>query len=202
MPIQGDSNLITYRLSSTELDFGEVAYNESSSKDFFIENIGKVPFEFNINLATISRPGLIECSNMAGKVLAVEKFKISVRFFAGIPSNIREMFLVECSHFPAERFTVKAVGIYPGCLISLPRSEEDEFHKRFDAVKLQLDQNKIDYNALFHGIDALKLMPPVPAKFIDKEKAMIKEKETYVMDVEAEVDRQFLCKRIIEIVDI
>jgi hypothetical protein len=47
----------------------------------------------------------------------------------------------------------------------------------------------------------LKLMPPIPAKFVDKEKAVIKEKETFVMDVEAECDRQFLCKKIIEIVD-
>lgn len=142
-----------------------------------------------INLATISRPGLIECSVMAGKVIAGEKYKISVRFYAGIPSNIREMFLVECSHFPAERFTIKAVGIYPGLLLSLPRSDEEEFHKRFDSTKPQLEQGKIDYTALFHGLDALKLMPPIPAKFVDKEKAQIKEKETFVMDVEAECDR-------------
>jgi len=66
VPIQGESNLVTYRLSTKEIDFGEVAYNESSSRDFFIENIGKVPFEFAINLSTVSRPGLIECSAMNG----------------------------------------------------------------------------------------------------------------------------------------
>lgn len=127
VPIQGDSNLVTYRLSTKELDFGEVPYNESSTKEFIIENVGKVPFEFNINLSTVSRPGLLECSTMQGKVLAGEKFKITVRFFAGIPDNIREMFLVECSHFPAERVTVKAVGIYPGCLLSFPRADDDQF---------------------------------------------------------------------------
>jgi hypothetical protein len=37
-------------------------------------------------------------------------------------------------------------------------------------------------------------MPPIPAKFIDKEKAVIKEKETFSMGVEAEVDRQKLCR--------
>jgi hypothetical protein len=64
---------------------------------------------------------------MSGKVLAGEKFKIVIKFFAGTPDNIREMFLVECSHFPAERFTVKAVGIYPGCLLSLPRGDDETF---------------------------------------------------------------------------
>jgi len=51
----------------------------------------------------------------------------------------------------------------------------------------------VDYSAKFHGIDALKLMPPIPAKFVDKEKVVIKEKETFVMEVEAECDRQLLC---------
>jgi hypothetical protein len=36
-------------------------------------------------------------------------------------------------------------------------------------------------------------MPQVPAKFVDKEKVVIKEKETFNMEVEAECDRQNLC---------
>lgn len=51
----------------------------------------------------------------------------------------------------------------------------------------------MDYSAKFYGVDALKLMPPIPAKFVDKEKVIIKEKETLVMEVEAECDRQLLC---------
>ncbi len=100
---------------------GEIPFNESSSKEFFIENIGKVPFEFNINLSTVSRPGIIECSHMTGKVIAGERFKVIVKFFPGVPDNINEMLLVECGHFPAVRFKLKAVGIYPGLLLSLPR---------------------------------------------------------------------------------
>jgi hypothetical protein len=44
-------------------------------------------------------------------------------------------------------------------------------------------------------------MPPIPAKFVDKEKVGIKEKETFVMEVEAECDRQILCQKIITLVD-
>lgn len=50
VPIAGDSSFINHRLSAYDLDFGEIAYNESTTKDFYIENVGKVPFEFNINL--------------------------------------------------------------------------------------------------------------------------------------------------------
>jgi len=135
VPIAGDSSFMSKHLSTTELDFGEVAYNESANKEFFIENIGKVPFEFSINLSTVSRPGLVECIPMSGKVIAGDKFSVTVRFSPGIPDNIHEFFLVECGHFPAERFTVNAVGIYPGCLLSFPRSDDDEFNNRFDSTK-------------------------------------------------------------------
>lgn len=44
VPIVGESSFVSYKLSATELDYGEIPYNESSSKEFYIENIGKVPF--------------------------------------------------------------------------------------------------------------------------------------------------------------
>ena len=135
VPITGDSSFVSYNLSTTELDFGEVAYNETIAKDFFIENIGKVPFEFNINFGTVSRPGILECSQMRGKVVAGEKFKVTVKFFPGIPDNINETFLVECGHFPAEKFTIKGVGIYPGCVLSFPRVNEQDFAERSDRIK-------------------------------------------------------------------
>ena len=151
VPISGESNNVSFRLSTNSLDFGEVAYNEHQPRDFFIENIGKVPFEFNINLSTLSRQGVIECSQMSGKVLANERFKIQVKFYPGIPDNIKETFLVECGHFPAEKFTIKGVGIYPGCILSFPRVNEGEFQEKFDRVKPLLERGEIPYQALFHG---------------------------------------------------
>jgi hydrocephalus-inducing protein len=164
VPIGGESSFVSYKLSTNELDFGEIAYNESISKDFYIENIGKVPFEFNINFGPVSRPGIIECSTMTGKVVEGERFKVSVKFFPGIPDNIREMFLVECAHFPAERFTVKAVGIYPGCLLSFPRADQDEFEDHYSSVQEDISGSKISYTALFKATDAIKAMPPVSKK--------------------------------------
>jgi hydrocephalus-inducing protein len=123
VPLMGESSFVSHRLSTYELDFGEVPYNDTVPKEFYVENIGKVPFEYNINLSTISRPGVIECHPMSGKVMNGERAKVIVRFYPGVPDNIDELFLVECAHFPAERFKVKAVGIYPGCLMTFPRYE-------------------------------------------------------------------------------
>lgn len=196
VPIAGDSSFINHKLSAYDLDFGEIAYNESTTKDFYIENVGKVPFEFNINLSTISRPGIIECTPTSGKVVAGEKYKINVKFFPGIPDNIHEMFLVECGHFPAERFTVKAVGIYPAALLSLPRADEQEYQTMFDSTKLALENHEIRYSAMFRGVEAVKQMPAIPPKFIEKEKIVIK--DPLVLEIDAEVDRLTLCEKIVQ----
>jgi len=161
---------VDFRLSTNELDYGEIPYNESSSKEFFIENIGKVPFEFGVNLSTVSRQGIIECSHMNGKVIAGERFRVVVKFFPGVPDNINEMLLVECGHFPAVRFKVKAVGIYPGCQLSFPRATEEDYSRRLGFVKTRLDQGEISYAAPFNSSEAQRLMPTILAKMVDKDK--------------------------------
>ena len=118
-----------------------------------------------------------------------------VKFFPGIPSNIDEMFLVECAHFPAQRFKVKAIGTYPACLLSFPRSDDEEFHHMFDEVKKVMQRGiKPDYSAVFTSAEALKQMAPLP-KAIEKDKSLVK--EPFVMEVEAEVDRRVLCDKIL-----
>jgi hypothetical protein len=72
---------------------------------------------------------------MTGKVIAGERYKVLLKFFPGVPDNIDEYLLVECGHFPPVRFRVRAVGIYPGCLMSFPRSNEEEFQRRVEKAK-------------------------------------------------------------------
>jgi hydrocephalus-inducing protein len=202
VPITGDSSVVQFRLSTTELDYQEIPYNESSSKEFYIENIGKVPFEFNINLSTVSRPGIIECSHMNGKVVAGERYKVTVKFFPGVPDNINEMMLVECAHFPAVRFKVKAIGIYPGCLLSFPRLPDDEFQGRIDKAKARHDQGTITYAAPFSSLQAFNLMPQIPPKMVEKEKVMIKEQNYGAMEIEVEADRELLCEKIVNKIEL
>jgi len=132
---------------------------------------------------------------MSGKVIAGERFKVVIKFFPGVPDNINEMLLVECGHFPAVRFKVKAVGIYPGCLLSFPRSNDEHYTGRFDNTKQRIEQGEVSYAAPFSATEALRLMPAVPAKMVDKEKALIR--DPLGMAVEAEADRELLCEKIV-----
>lgn len=62
-----------------------------------------------------------------------------------------------------------------------------------------LENNEVKYSALFKGVEALKNMPVNLPKFIEKGKTVIE--DPYVMDVEAECDRQLLCEKIVSKID-
>ena len=134
---------------------------------------------------------------MRGKVVAGERFKVVVKFFPGVPDNIDEMFLVECGHFPAVRFKVKAVGIYPGCLLSFPRVQDEEFIQRLEKAKGRYDQGALTYNAPFKAESASHQMPTIPPKMVEKDKIMMKEQNFGAMEIEVEADRELLCEKIV-----
>lgn len=119
-----------------------------------------------------------------------------MKFYPGIPDNINETFLVECGHFPAEKFTVKGVGIYPGCVLSFPRANEADFNERCERIKPMLESKEIKYSALFQGVEAQRMLQPIPPKMVDKEKITID--DPFLLDIAAEVDRQVLCEKIVD----
>ena len=170
---------------------------QPSQEYFYIENLGKVPFEFNINLGTLSRPGIVTCGMPNGKVLAAEKVKVPITLCPGVPDNISEMILVECGHFPAVRFSVKAVGIYPGCLLSFPRLEELDYQDKLAKTKAKYEEVGISYSAPCNGLEAIKNLPPPPQKMVDRNRLGIK--DPVAMEIEAEADREMLCDRIIQL---
>jgi len=60
IPLKGDSNTIAYNVSITSHDFGDVPFTEMAATDFYIENKGKVAYQFGVNLDTVSRIGVVE----------------------------------------------------------------------------------------------------------------------------------------------
>ena len=191
IPLKGDSSTITFKLSADEIDFGEIPYSDSASREFYVENAGKVPFEFNVNLSTVSRAGLIEAYPMSGKVMKGEKFRVVIKFNPGIPATIDEMFLVECAHFPAERFKIKAVGTYPGCLLTFPRKDEG-FAEKLDQTRALLGKGDLHYDAAFAGRD-IKLVQSAKSKHREEKFTMDPDQ----MELEAETDRLHLCESIL-----
>lgn len=161
-----------------------------------------VPFEYHINLSKLSRDGMIRCEPTHGAVGAKEKREVTVTFKAGIPDNISEVFQVECAHYAPRTISVKAVGIFPGCLLSFPRSKDDQdFFSKQEETKKLLKKEKVSYAALFKADQAVQgLSGLVVHKKGDKNAPTLK--EPFSMEVEAEVDRRILCEKLITKYDI
>jgi hydrocephalus-inducing protein len=62
-------------MSSSVVEVGEVKYNDWVQREIYLENTGKVTFNFKVLMKSIIRKGLVEVTPLEGKVVGHEKFK-------------------------------------------------------------------------------------------------------------------------------
>ena len=123
---------MTYKISSKTLDYGVLPFNDWETKDFYLENTGKVTFEFKVNMSTLKRKGLVEVNPSSGIIKGFEKQKIHVRMCPGYPDIVDEHFFLEIAHFEPEKITLKASAIYPALVLDLARHENPDFIRNLD----------------------------------------------------------------------
>lgn len=144
----GESSRIKYKLSTTTasntIDFGEAVFSCWSSKDFTLENLGKVPFDFKIKMDAIVRKGLIKISPSQGKIAGMNKTKITINFCPALPGDYLESFKIQVAHFEAETITLRGFGLYPALKFELPRLETEEMIKRIEEDGISFHNASID----------------------------------------------------------
>ena len=74
MSLIGDSSLITYKVTTKEandhvIELTDTRFCDWVQREFWIENTGKVTFEYKVNFAYIKRKGYLECSPSMGRIL-------------------------------------------------------------------------------------------------------------------------------------
>jgi hydrocephalus-inducing protein len=69
IPLAGESSEISFKLEKDVLDFGEVVFNQQGERDFTLANTGKVPMPYFFDLSSLSRPGIVEISSLAGRCI-------------------------------------------------------------------------------------------------------------------------------------
>ena len=103
-----------------------------TSKEFYIENLGQVPFDFKIKMDNIVRKGLIKISRSEGKIAGNNRTKIVVNFCPALPGDYIESFKIQVAHFEAETITVRGYGLYPALKLELPRKVTDNIRNKVD----------------------------------------------------------------------
>ena len=77
--------MIAGKISEKELDFGLQRFSEWNSKDIFIENTGKVNFEFKVSTEYVKKKPFLEVIPMNGKIAGGQKQKITIRICPTMP---------------------------------------------------------------------------------------------------------------------
>jgi len=115
------------------MDLGEVQFCNWMQREFFIENTGKVTFEFKVLFNMIKKKGFVECSPCLGKIIGGEKQRIIVRVCPVMPNEFKEIIMVQVGYFEPEPVTITGKGFYPAILMNVPRVDIPEFRNVFDA---------------------------------------------------------------------
>jgi len=128
MQLSGEASNVAYKIDRTEIDFGPKELSTTEEQDLMLANTGKVGFDFVIDTSMLANP-VVSVSPMSGRLQAGEKQKISVVYSSRLPAVIEEAFDVVVAYFDPEKIKIKAFGVYPQFVTSLPRVQEPEWEE-------------------------------------------------------------------------
>ncbi|CAD8206755.1 unnamed protein product [Paramecium octaurelia] len=181
----GDSSLLSSKMSTTLIELGDVRFCEWVSREFTIENTGKVTFEFKIDLRHIKKKGFVDVQPQNGKIAGGEKLRITVRVSPVIPAEFKEIILVQIGYYEPEPITIIGRGVYPSMVVQLPRSENPLFQQKFD---VEIAKKKAD-------LETQTKRAQLIAK-TQNQKVQVKTLEQVQLEVERDIDRFVFCEQI------
>ena len=144
--LTGDSSLIDFSLSTNVLDYGNaIPFNDWETREFIIENTGKVAYDFSINMDSLYRKGLVEISPLSDKIKGYEKIKVHVKLCPGIPDKIDEYFTINIAHFEPQRIQLTGNAIYPALMADLARSDSTDFIRALETEKINVSDQFLEH---------------------------------------------------------
>lgn len=115
---------------------------DRTAKEFIVENTGKVPFQYSVNISSIIRKGLIEVNPPFGRIEGNEKQRFLVKVCPGMPDLIKEQFSIEIGYNEPETIKIAGKGVCPALLMSLPRVDRDEFVQKVEEEKKKFSEDE------------------------------------------------------------
>eukprot|EP01022_Parablepharisma_sp_SALTPOND_P020800 TRINITY_DN386_c0_g1_i3.p1 TRINITY_DN386_c0_g1~~TRINITY_DN386_c0_g1_i3.p1 ORF type:complete len:4093 (+),score=589.86 TRINITY_DN386_c0_g1_i3:873-13151(+) len=197
---KGEGAEIVEPVLEDKLEFGEVLYCEEAKNSFKIKNTGKVGFKYFVSLEKVSRPEMFKIEKQAGLILPDETEKIEVKLKPGIPEEIKEELLVYIGHLEPKKILVTAVGTFPFLIFATQRADKERFFKKVEEMERTLARSKPS-QCLQSTEEIHKLLSKKPENLgrsqMSQMSTMLKPQ---LAEVEAEVDRQDLCRVMLAVI--
>jgi hydrocephalus-inducing protein len=135
--LHGEASSIIYRLDREKIEFGDQEFSQQRVQELVLQNLSRMPFNFTVNLSSFKYAHTVTVSPPMGLVKALEKQKILVTFFPGLPLEIIETFHVQVEYFDPIPIQVTGRGVFSQLLSSLPRVEQSDFQRHLAMASSQ-----------------------------------------------------------------
>jgi hydrocephalus-inducing protein len=90
-----ESSTIKYSIDNPMLSFGQQLYQKGIDKELTLQNSGRVPFNFTVNLVPLKRKSVLQIWPLEGYLGPNEKAVFKMCITPGIPDKIYEKFYIQ-----------------------------------------------------------------------------------------------------------
>ncbi|KAM9301954.1 hydrocephalus-inducing protein homolog [Gastrophryne carolinensis] len=166
LTLQGEASLVSYTLSSRDIDFGVQMFEQVVEADIVLRNTGRVSFPFTVltqNPETLHPlPGEPFIEPMRGSVAAGGEETLKISYFPGVPEPFQRLIQLQVAHLEPESIILRGEGAFPRILLDLPRTihgnERFEPYLQMVAEKIQDGEARPDLEECDISADALLQM--------------------------------------------
>ncbi|XP_056381388.1 hydrocephalus-inducing protein homolog isoform X2 [Hyla sarda] len=123
--LHGEASLVSYNLTSREIDCGVQMFDQVYNTQIVLRNTGKVSFPFTVKNQRSQKPpytGEPQIHPSSGLIPAGGEEVLKVSFFPGVPENFQRFIYVQVAHMDPEIIALRGEGAFPRICLDLPRN--------------------------------------------------------------------------------
>jgi hypothetical protein len=145
LELEAESGLIKYSINATTIDCGLTAYNHPTIfSNPILTNLGKVHFDFELDLTTVDRKEFLQISPLIGHLQQSQKQRFTGKVYPAIPLKYHEVFMIKIAYFAAHETTVIGEGTYPSIWLGTPRVRNRQFLGYVEQARHNIIERFID----------------------------------------------------------
>ncbi|XP_073515931.1 hydrocephalus-inducing protein homolog isoform X2 [Phyllobates terribilis] len=139
--LYGEASLVSYELSTREIDTGVQVIDQMAEAQIVLRNTGRVGFPFTVLQQSADwqqGPGEPHVQPRSGLVPAGGEEILTVSYFPGVPDTFQHFIHLQVAHLEAETIVLRGEGVFPRISLDLPRNLTGDRFEPFLTVAEQL----------------------------------------------------------------
>mmetsp|Transcript_3107 Transcript_3107/g.11897 ORF Transcript_3107/g.11897 Transcript_3107/m.11897 type:complete len:4490 (-) Transcript_3107:1724-15193(-) len=146
--LKAESGTISYSIDKNVVDFGKISFDCVEERELTLFNKGKVPFQFQFDMSTVSVPGRIDLNPPSGVVAAESAQTVVASLFPGAPESILEKVLLKVDNFNPEEIQFQALSVHPTIHLDLERKADELFSSAQREAEFKIQKGQTLDNAI------------------------------------------------------